>query len=287
MVMLDFIVSHLAESITLLLAIIAVVGLLLNYLFRPTKIEVEKRHSDDLKKLIERWKSEIATLSLPQSLSPEKFAVKIDGKYSLNLLVEKEYYFDDIKNHLPSDLDLLNAWKKFKENWYDYEKKRHDFFKAVKDYVSKKIELPWAQYSSDWDKNPCFSTFLIQHIYDDLLDILEEGKPYWVNYEGKLRQENDKYRFSCDNYLFWTDKKDKAEKAKESYFEILKNLPQSPYIEQAKDLQRDNKHLCKEKEMMERKLSYFAFIPLLPGKCKYITWSLPGITERIKKKLFR
>ena len=285
--MLDFIVSHLAESITLFLAIIATVGLLLNYLFRPTKLEVEKRHSDDLKRLIEQWKNEIRNLSLPQSLSPKKFAVKIDEEYSLNLLVEKEYYFDDIKNHLPSDLDLLNAWKKFKENWYDYEKKRHDFFKTVKDYVSKKIELPWAQYPTDWNKNPCFSTHLIQHIYDDLLGILEEGKSYRVNLQGQLRQDNDKYCLCWGDYFFWTDKKDKAEKAKELYFEILKSLPQSPYIEQAKDLQKDKKQLYKEREMMERKLSYFAFIPLLPGKCKYIKWALPAIKERVKKKLFR
>jgi len=285
----DFIAQHITEITTLLLAFVAVVGLLLSYLFRPTKIEVEKRHSDDLKKLIEQWKSEIVTLLSTKALQKNNFDdVKTDEEYSLNLSVEKEYYFDDIKNHLPSDLDLLNDWKKFKKNWYESEKKRYDFFITIKDDVSKKLELPWLQHNIDWAKNSGFETRIIENIYADLSSIMKGWRAHWLNQSYKIQKEENKYVLSCYNGgLLWSEKQDVTEKAKESYLEILKNLPQSPYVKQLRDLQKDNEHLCKEREMIEKKLNYLAFIPLLPGKCEYITWSLPGIIERIKKKLFK
>ena len=279
--MLDFIVSHLAEFITLLLAIIAVAGLLLNYLFRPTKIEVEKRHSDDLKKLVERWKSEVESCSLKNP-----FDIKSDEKYSLETSVEKEYYFDDIKNHLPSDLDLLNDWEKFQKSWYCYEKKRHDFFRTVEEDVTEKIGLQWLPNPIDWAKNPGFSTRIIENIYADLSRIMEGWESHWLNQSYEMREEENKYILWCYNGgLLWSEKRDITEKAKESYLEILKNLKKSPYIELGKELTKYKKNLCEERESLERNLNYFAFIPLLPGKCKYIKWSLPGIIANLKDKL--
>lgn len=272
--MLDFMVSHIGEILTLLLAIIAVVGLILSYIFRPTKIEVERRHTEDLKFIVNRWRESIPSPKTPLS------EIKTDELYSLKISVEDEYLFSDIKNHLPSDLDVLGIWKKFKNSWYKYEKKRHDFFKNVKDDILKKTGLP---FTTGWDKHPGFSTHLIKHIYDDLSSIIEGKKPYWVNKKGELKQLDGRHEFWCDNGLLWSNRKDVTEKAIESYLETLKSLPKSKYIEQARDLIKNNEQLNKQRETVIRKLNDFTSIPLLPGKCKYIKWSFPGIIEKVKK----
>lgn len=62
--MINLIADHMIELLTLLIALAAVITAILSYLFRPTKIEVEKRHSDDLKGLIEQWKSDILNHSI-------------------------------------------------------------------------------------------------------------------------------------------------------------------------------------------------------------------------------
>lgn len=279
--MLDF--PFISELLTLLLAMVAVAGIILSYIFRPTKIEVERRHSDDLKDLIKRWKSEIENLS-PKS----PYEVNIQEGYSLNLSVEQEIYFQDIKNHIPSNLDLLKSWNKYKKNWYEYEKNRHAFFNSIKDEVSEKIGLSWFQYSHEWNKNPGFSTRLIMNVYEDLFNIIEaKRKPYHLKEKGEFREEQGRYTFYARDGLFWSDKKDVAKKAKESYYDVLKTLSQSQHIEGAKKLISDYKRLIQEKEDVVRNLNYFAFIPLLPGKCKYIKWSLPGFKDWIKKKLGR
>lgn len=277
--MINFIANHLVELLTLLIALAAVITAILSYLFRPTKIEVEKRHSDDLKSLIEQWKSEIVNHSIQNP-----FDIKANKNYSLDIPAEKELYFNDIKNHIPSDLKLFVVWEKFKENWKKYEENRHEFFKRLKDDISKKIDL---SFTTSWDKKPGFSIHLIKHIYADLSSIFEGRKPYWVKYEGKIHKIDDRYEFKSDDYLFWSDKKHVAEKAKKSYYGILKNLQKSPYIKIAKKLMNDNKQLYDEREELIKKLNYLTFIPLLPGKCKYIKWSLPGVIENIKRKFIK
>ena len=207
------------------------------------------------------------------------FDIKANNNYSIDILIEKELYFNDIKNHIPSDLKLFVVWEEYKKNWKKYEESRHEFFKRLKDDIFKKIDLP---FTNSWDKKPGFSIHLIKHIYADLSSVFEGRKPYWVKHEGKIHKIDSRYEFKSDDYLFWSNKKYVVENAKKSYYIILKNLQKSSYIKIVKNLMKDNKQLYTDREELIKKLNYLIFIPLLPGKCKYIKWSLPGVIENIK-----
>ena len=95
-----YLLEHLMEILTLFIALGAIVTAILSYIYRPTKLDVIKRHSDNLKeKIIKPWINQIQHYTPKNAYDP-----KANEKCILNLQVEGELYFDDIKNHLPSGL---------------------------------------------------------------------------------------------------------------------------------------------------------------------------------------
>lgn len=280
------IVSNLTEITTLILAIVAVVGLLFTYFFRPSKIEVEKRHSDDLKKVISQWKDEVVNLTTSKNFGSRTFIeYKPEKDFALNLIIEKEYTFGDVKNHIPSNLSLIEGWKNFKENWYDFEKNRYDLLTNIREDISKHLEMPYGSFHQDWDKIPCFSNGLLSNIYLDFSRLFDGNEPFFSILPVTISIQNSRYYLSTNNQILWVNTKKEAERKKELYENLVKNIPIKNYLKKFSELKDKNERLIQEKEEIERKLNFLAFIPLLPGKCNYLKWSLPGLIEKVRNQV--
>lgn len=261
-----------------ILAIAAVAGVFLSYFYRPVKIEIMKRHSDDLKELVKRWMNEVPSISQPNE--------PIFGlPTSFEISVEKEFLFFDLPKHTPPDLDLFEIWDKFKMNMSEYRKKQHELLMDIVEEAANKTGL---KLEFSWTKSGISEGF-VTAIYKTLFDMARGRRMYHFETLDRLeikKGSNDYFELWLVGSGLARDRSlEVVEKAKEAYREMLSKLSGSEHERKAKELIERQRMLEEQQTKILRKLNDFVSIPLLPGKCKYIHWSLSGVFGKLRQIL--
>lgn len=273
-----YILDHLMEILTLFIALGAIVTAIISYRYRPSKLDVEKRHSDDIKKyIVKPWLEQVR-----QETPGNPYEPKANEECKLKVAVESEFYFDDIKNHLPSELRLLNEWKYYKDKWEKYEGERAKIFIDLTEDISEQLGLV---YDNNEIKNNYFTFYLVRTIFNHM-DAIERDVKWYAPANFISKEQGDgTIRYSFTGYTVFRGDKVHCDNALKEYEKFIADIEKSTHFMKLKEIKKQYDSITKQREDLIKKLRFVEFIPLLPGKCKYIKWSLPGIIERIRKKL--
>ena len=200
--------------------------------------------------------------------------------------IEKEFLFEDLKLHIPKEINMLNLWEKFKININDYNNLKCELYRALKDYIIKQTQL---NYSSEKNiTSASFNDYYIMVIYLFLIKSAKEGHiiepniikkrreskviklekedEIWELYDssGNLLAYGDKYQINsayeivstlCHNFGEFQKQKIAKESA------LYKSLSRLIELE---------KILNEQKDELKLKINDFISIPLYTKKCKYI-----------------
>ncbi len=264
---LEYLLEILGHPLVVAICVL-VVSLSLSYFFalrREKKLKILERHSDELKKLVERWKNEV-----PPIPDPDK-PLMIDPTLQ-KVPVEEEYLFSDLKNHVPSSSNLLQAWDSYNQLLYLYNKKRFSFTQKILKDIKTKIGLP---YTSTWGKElHGFSKNLIEVIFLDLYHVAFGRDQYYLKTEFKIEKREKRWELWCVGNGLAYGTEGETNKARVVIKEFLAELSTSLYVKNFMRLLNEMKQLQKNHEELLRLINDFLSLPLLPHECKYMKLSM-------------
>ncbi|WP_287587663.1 hypothetical protein [Candidatus Borrarchaeum sp.] len=255
-------------------------AIVLAYRSRPIVLEVKKKHTDDLRKLIKRWKSEI----LQDAHDPASEVVHSKPQ-PFDLSVEKEFLFSDLQNHMPSELDLFDVWNNYKKHLYDYNLKRYKLFQAIRQETINRLKLPIGTKLKEIEKNCC------EGIYTHLFNVAEGEKQIYTEFNYAIDAQNNTHqlRFKIGNYAIVTvsnTDKELLNNVRDAHMNWLNELTQScdnsEFVKDAKELIKLDGDLHEDRQNLERNLNNYMSIPVLPKNCKYTGWALSSVLDPIK-----
>ena len=231
---------------------------------RERKLKIVERHSDDLRVLAKRWIEEVPTIPFVGTPETSKPTIH-EGP------VEHEYLFEDLKNHIPADMNLLEAWKKFKEDYLLFCENRFSLFKEILKDMEKRLGLP---YNRDFQKGHSFSEHFVREIYSDAFRIVRNLRPDKLSQQTRIEKKGpDKYEFRAPSCILAQGIEKEMNKAETVRKEVLSELNSSRYVEQAKLILQQHEELVKSRARLLRQINNFISIPIFPGNCKYIKWA--------------
>jgi hypothetical protein len=178
----------------------------------------------------------------------------------------------DMKNHTPSEWEILEKWEKFKRLFHEYDKKRYELFEHVR---NMSLERTGLNYEPQLDTNT-IAEFFPWSIY--------EQHVYWAKNKEKkyslgffTKEKDGEYMVRLESitasYLFKVNNNEIKEKTCEIYETMMNDFGLfSKEIERILRIAEDLEGYRKELENM---LKNFMFIPLLSGTCQFIKWAVP------------
>ena len=258
----------------LIVAVVAVFGVFLTYFDRPIRLEIVKRHSDDLKGLVQIWMQEVPKIPFASEFGMYE---SVSEPSSLEIPVERRYLFNDIKNHAPAGLRLFKVWNAFKLLYDDYEEMLYSLFKAIGDEATERTGLPLG-----WDKKGELFEPYIKLIYYDAFNVAK-NIPKQYDKTGYRTTGGQEYVLASNAYtssLAWPGSSEALQNVQDVHQDMINRLEDSEYPKMAKDILESQKNMEEARETLMRTLNGFTSIPILPGKCDYIRRSIYGILYR-------
>lgn|GEM_PF-1921321 len=227
-------------------------------------IRTIERHSDDLKALAKIWLNEIPSIDDPSKMMIHEPTQPFES------MVGKEYLFSDIKEHVPSRLDLFPTWENFKSKFYEYNKKRNSLFKKIQEDIEARTELP---YDPNFDLHS-ISEHFIEVVYEDAFQLARDKKQRWLYEMPKVKEVDKGFLLTVAAHGLAYGTRSECEKADKVLGDLLSGLKESEYLVLAKALLEDKKKLDDLRNDLILKVNDFISIPILPNtECKYIKLS--------------
>jgi len=225
-----------------------------------------ERHTEDLRRLAHDWSAQINPIPDAGDL--------VESEPALLLLdVERGYLFSDLKNHLPKELPIIEPWEKFKDHLLEHNQKRFHLHQEIIDDAKKRTGLPYDSYSSD---SPTIGRSFARQWYREIYTIA--SKPEFAMHKIQIwtdpARSNNRELMSQGDILVRVREPFEIPAVEGVLREWFSGLPSSPYIEQAKEIIKDREQLEKEQQALLLMIGDFALIPLVKGRCKYISWSV-------------
>ncbi|MCK4733554.1 MAG: hypothetical protein KAT65_13965 [Methanophagales archaeon] len=234
-------------------------------------VKIKELHTYEIRKFAESWmrnltEIKIGTPDTPVTSPPQP------QKYDF----EENRLFLDIKNHTPPDLDIIGTWKKFKKLLHEYDKKRYELFK---DICNMSVERTGLEYDPNLSlKTNGISEFFVRSIYDQLVTWVQKQemkydsytyfpKSKWGGIVVRLEEIGGSYLFKVSNHEL-------AKKTWGIYEEMMKMNDFDQCSEKIKEILVIEKDLKQYFQDLNSMLNDFSSIPILPGTCKFIKWSV-------------
>jgi len=162
---LDFI-GHYALIITSILMLFIA---WLNYRSRQFLIISHERHTDDIRKLLDRWLSELPKI---EAKKPNEVPSYEDAVPVTKLLVENESLFSDLSKH--DRFNVLHHWREYVNKLECYHKDRLAFLSDVRQEVEKQMGLhydPNFKHGLTW--------YAFQVVYETFFEEQTGGRLKW------------------------------------------------------------------------------------------------------------
>lgn len=251
------------------------------YRSRPILMKAIEEHTLRLRKLAEDWLKEITFDNVEKPLSE---CIRKEFQ------IEKEFLFDDLKLHIPKEINMLDLWEKFKININGYNKLKYELYKELLAYTVTQTGL---SYSNSKEKlsTPSFNYDYIKIIYElwikiaklehledrvpnirkkkhqsNVKTVTEQEDEIWELYDtsGNLLAYGDEYQINSVYEIVSTLYQNFVEFQKQM---IVKELALDKSLNRLIELE---KILNEQKNELELKINDFISIPLYSQKCKYI-----------------
>ncbi len=252
------------------------IAIIQTYRSRPIKLEVRKKHSDDLKEIIHEWKSQIP--------SPERaMNVVVTEPLVIEISAEKEYLFSDLRNHMPSELKLFDVWDTYKEALHQYNNRRYTLFQNIKNEALNRTGLLIREGS----ESGVLRIDFCKQIYANVFYTAEGRKKDYTDSDYRSNPiNNNEIMLACDNQSIAhinSELLDEIKRVHQNWMDELNR--ESEFVKEARNLSSLKNQLETSKMQLERELKEYKRIPILPKDCKYIGWALSGVLDSIKGKI--
>ena len=265
---------------TLIIAFVTAYVAYLNYRTRPLLVRTREKHSEDIKKVLERWAAQITGDGL-RDLVPSLYSSHRINKPYLD--VEEEILFLDLRAHIPENFNLLTDWEAFRKNCLEYNAGREELYKKISQDVKKAFTRPPIAGSEATD-------YFVKAIYEDAVSLAKGEKQHWLN----SKMETNKVQLVAPPSLVYANLNGRmiveakykniteAETAEQQVnaaaghlLMVLKNLSkkgtdESSYRVEARHLHQIETNLMQQHNKLLHDINDLLAIPILAGDCKYI-----------------
>jgi hypothetical protein len=265
-------VLALAASVS---AIAALITAYLNYRSRPVLMRSVERHSEDLRKIVMDWAKQI-----PEAKRPEEVGSSLLKPEDVHIAIEDEFLFLDVANHIPAEIPVIRTWTEYKAHLNAYDQTRHQLLLRIQEEISRRTGL---QYDSNFQHGITIDA--AKAVYQDLFAEITNGSSYWKQQvmSSKIRQSTS----HPNQYELWTGRSGLAAGTEaeltnaRSILGQMLNLKEdadetlyAKWKDTAKNLPEEKKALDKGRDQLLREVNNLSSVPIFPGECKYIKWSL-------------
>jgi len=274
--------------VTLIIAIITAFVAYLNYRSRALLVRTKEKHSEDLKGVLERWLSELGEEG--GTIAP---LFHRERPCHLDLSVEQDPLFPDLKEHMPEDTDLLSQWQNLKNACDPYDTGRSRLYDRIyNDVCNVRQGLFVAEFVA---KN------FAEVIYNEASCLARGDSPRsldkYLRMEHYVEQtpNGPKPRFESwiyDRRLVSGDSEQQVTRATSYLTSALENLSQpgnreAGYVDEARKLKDIEDTLIEDNEKLLQSIKDVLAIPILAGNCKYIKQATESLFPFNVKRIFR
>jgi hypothetical protein len=234
-------------------------------------VKAKELHTYEIRKFAESWMRNLTEIKIGTPDTPDTSPPQ-PQKYDF----EEKRLFLDIKNHTPQDLDILGTWKKFKKLLHEYDKKRYELFK---DICKMSVERTGLEYDPNLSlKTNGISEFFVRSIYGQLVTWVQKQEMKYDSYTYFPKNEGGGIVVGHEELigfsLFKVSNPELAKKTWGIYEEMMKMNDFDQCSEKIKEILVIEKDLKQYFQDLNSMLNDFSSIPILPGTCKFIKWSV-------------
>ena len=229
----------------------------------PTYIKAKELHSENIKHIVEDWKTIIENYHLSIELITNQ-------RTNYNPGIEKDHpnFFDDLKEHEPTDLKISQDWNKYKQKSDDFYLSQFEFFKKIVDNISSETGLAYVENLEA--EGDIFTLSFVVNIFNRISDKHSTGdeiKP--IHFDVIKQTHGLEPVYTYENFAKGNDR-DKLESIKQIGLSLPKLVEDEGWLEDFDKFYELMDEFEEIKSELLRKIGEFLLIPLYPEDCSII-----------------
>ena len=234
-------------------------------------VKTKELHTYEIRKFAESWMRNLTEIKIE---TPDNTVISTPQPQVYDF--EQNLYFLDIKNHTPPDLNILRTWEKFRKLLHEYDKKRYELFK---DICKMSVERTGLEYDPNLSLTTNgISEFFVRSIYGQLVTWVQKQEMKYDSYTYFPKNKGGGivvgHEEIIGSSLFKVSNPELAKKTWGIYEEMMKMNDFDQCSEKIKEILVIEKDLKQYFQDLNSMLNDFSSIPILPGTCKFIKWSV-------------
>lgn len=264
------------ELVQIVIAVVMLAGViaayltaLLNWRSSPVLLATKEKHSRDLMEVLDDWRQELVTRGLPGYYPPTVEQQPFS--------IEQHILFDDLKNHVPSELEIFKLWDRFKHMSAELDKKLVTYCDHIKGHLERHGGLNVLSREEESKETPLGITHhCLDWFYANLI-IKAEGRPIRSLRLAIPDNAPNQLRGPESNIWAWTGSPAQARRLEDFLHGMLANInsEQSSAAEwtlfvEAKEVVSARNELEQLRDLILDRIAEVKAIPILTGDCKHI-----------------
>jgi len=249
----------------------------LNYRSRPILMRSVERHSDDLRSIAFKWAEQLPRAEAPQELSKLGVDQAVVQPRPVHIAVEDEFLFEDLGNHVPKGILLVDHWREYKDRLRRYYEKRYALLSDMTEEISNRTGL-----RIDPQFRHGLSTYTIRAVYNNFFAELTDQSRRWKEYIAKsdVTGQDDRAALTTEGEGLAAGNRSAMGAARDILLSMVSNIRgtigQQKYFDwktHAEKLLSEKQALDSDANRLLHEIRDFGSVPIVPGKCRYIKWA--------------
>lgn len=247
----------------------------LMYRSRPLAMRTLEKHSEELRAVLKSWEDEFDQYCF-------------DAQWQANLVapshfgIEANPLFDDLANHMPSGIALIEDFKELKDDLLCHFEELNDIWRMIQKDAERQTKLPY--YFEKFEETLGVETDFIndqfvQMIYDESLRLASGAASKYPASDKKIVEIDSEFKLIVNDLrVACTSSQTHAELAHQVLVLTLDNLnkdatPESVYVSRLQKSLDKAEELNERRRAMLKTIEELQLVAIFPGKCKFIRWS--------------
>ena len=229
----------------------------------PTYIKAKELHSENIKHIVEDWKNGIENYHFSMKLTSHQ-----PTKYNSGIEKNHPNFFDDLKEHEPTDLKISQDWNKYKQKIDDFNSSQFEFFNKIVDKIRSETGLDYAENLEA--EGDIFTLTFVVNIFNKISDKHSTGdeiKP--IHFDVIKQTHGSKPVYTYENFAKGNDG-DKLESIKQIGINLPIVIEGEGWLQDFEKFYDMRAKFEEIKSELLRKIGEFLLIPLYPEDCSII-----------------
>jgi hypothetical protein len=248
-----------------------------NYRSRPVLMRSVERHSEDLRQIAFAWAQQLPLAGDLEEIGKPYIDTGLVEPEPVHTVIEDEFLFEDLRNHVPKEIPLLDHWREYKIRLHDFRTKRFALWSEMSKEISSRTGL---QIDPNFQKG--LSTYAIRAVYNGFFKELTAGSKRWKDYinSSSISGTTEKSYLTAQGDGLAVGNSNELCSTRDVLVKMICDIPKeigdakySDWKDRAKKLLSEKEELDKDANRLLREIRDFSYVPIVPGKCKYIKWA--------------